>query len=129
MTRINDEITLLRSAFPDAELEGQWVLIKNYPVPPEPRWSQPIISVCFQVLIGYPGTPPYGFYVPKGLKCNDTSPLRYTEVINTKPPFAGEWGFFSWQHDNSWFATDKVETGSNLLNFARSFRDRFLEGV
>ena len=65
--RIAQELELLRKHWPDLEYveEGRWVRLPRYSLPK--GWNRSETDVAFQILPGYPGTPPYGFYVPVGL--------------------------------------------------------------
>lgn len=129
--RIEKELVLLRSFYSKLTYvdSGQWVLIEDYSIPSELSWNRQQTNVCFQIPPAYPGTPPYGFYVPIGILFGGNLPQNaYKESIDNKPPFEGSWGFFSWQHHTGWYATSDLQTGSNLLNFVRTFRDRFLQG-
>ncbi len=83
-----------------------------------------------QVPIGYPGSPPYGIYVPAGLTCDGRPPTNnYTFPANQQPPFPGQWGIFSWQAvEGEWIPTADTRKGPNLLSFVLSFGDRFREG-
>lgn len=127
--RIRKEIALLKKHFIKIDFveDGQGVLIKDYQIPADLPWNRKSTDVCFKILEGYPGTPPYGFYVPKGILYDNHVPDSYKESPDDKPSFPGEWGFFSWVQEN-WQPTADLVTGSNLLNFVMSFRDRFLEG-
>lgn len=127
-TRIEQELALLRRHFPDLEYraEGQWVRLPRYPVP-EDLWDRGETEVCFQILPGHPGQPPYGFYAPADLRLKTGAPaLNRTDSV--EPPFPGEWAKFSW-HLPDWRPTADLQTGSNLYNFASSFRGRFEEGA
>lgn len=129
--RINQELELLRLYFPEVEYveAGQWVLIRKYPTPDRHSWDPKNPDVCFQIPIGYPGTPPDWFHVTAGITCNGQKPGSYTEPANHTPPFPGKWGSFSWHMELNWRPTADINSGSNLLNFARTFTDRFQEGV
>ena len=120
---------MLQRRYPDLEYceEGRWVRLASYPLPT--GWNREATDVAFQIGVQGPGTAPYGFYVPVGLRYEAKVPASYTEPASTQPPFAGTWGFFSWGVDGPWFATADVVTGSNYSNYARTFRDRFREGV
>jgi hypothetical protein len=106
--------------------DGNWFLIKNYPLPQ--GWSSRHADIAFRAQPDYPGTPPYGFWVPAGLRFNDALPSNYQEPVADNPPFAGQWGMFSWTPDQ-WKPTTDLRAGSNLLNFALSFAVRLGEGV
>jgi hypothetical protein len=128
--RIEKELELLLKHFPKLEYikEGNWFRIPSYSMPP--GWSLAVSDVVFQVLVGYPGTPPYGFYVPAGLTFNGQRPGNYTEPSATKPPFEGTWGVFSWAPaDGHWRATGDLSTGGNLLNWVLGFTNRLKEGA
>lgn len=127
--RIQQELRLLRSRFPDLEYvaQGQWVRIPGYPLPE--GWSRTVTDVAFQILTAFPGTPPYGIYTPAGLTFNGQRPDNYNEPAGTPPPFGGTWGIFSWAPaDGEWRATADPATGSNLLNWVVGFATRFREG-
>jgi len=127
-SRIDQELALLRKYYSSVEYQqnGQWVRIASYLLPPE--WNKEITDVAFQIPIGYPGTPPYGIYVPVGLLHKDLVPKDY-KVAENQLPFEGPWGIFSWTHDGLWKPTGDLITGANLLNWVRGFSDRFREGI
>lgn len=130
--RLEKEMELLRTYDGEIEFreEGQWMLIRGFSAPTEPVWTPAIFDVCFQIPAGYPGAPPYGFYVPRGIRCAGNPPHgNYNATPPSSPPFEGEWGFFSWSHDSSWRPTTDLQTGSNLSNFVHSFTDRLRQGV
>jgi hypothetical protein len=121
------ELKLLRREYPDLEYreDGEWFRVPLIQLPPG-IWNRDETPVCFQAPPGYPGNPPYGFCVPAGLRLSDGRlPNNYSEPVST--PFGGQWGKFSWQNDN-WRPTGDVLSGSNLLNFVRTFHHRFREG-
>jgi len=127
--RIKEEMRLIRQWFPDAEYheEGHWVRIPSYSLPRE--WSQSSTEVAFQIPVGYPGTPPYGIYVPTGLQFQSSRPDNYMEPAGSQPPFSGTWGVFSWSPEGGqWRPTADIRKGSNLLNWVLGFADRFSEG-
>ena len=127
--RMEQELILLRKEFPALEFKEDlmWVLLPSYKFPPG-IWSSDFGTVCFQIPPGYPGNPPYSFFVMGGLrlKGTDDKPSSYEEPTQT--PFDGVWGKFSWAHNNSWIPTSDLSSGSNLLNFVHSFQDRLREG-
>ena len=127
--RIEKELNLLKKHFKKVQYEenGRWVLIDGYQVPVDSPWNRQLTKVCFKVPEGYPGTPPYGFCVPIGILYEGHIPASYKEPADNKPPYPEAWGFFSWQQEN-WRPTADLVSGSNLLNFVMSFRDRFKEG-
>ncbi len=125
--RIKKELEILKKEFGDLEYKDGWIFINNFKISSN-AWNRDIVNICFQIPIGYPGEPPYAFYVPRGIriKANEQSiPGSYTEPVST--PFGNEWGKFSWVQDNSWKPTSDINSGSNLLNFVRSFKERFKE--
>ena len=128
--RIEQELDLLRRHFPKLEYvkEGHWIKIPSYSMPPD--WNRPTADVVFQIPIGYPGTPPYGFYMEIGVLFKGQRPNNYTEPAGTQPPLDGKWGMFSWApQDGEWRATADLSSGCNLLNWVLGFADRFREGV
>lgn len=129
--RIEEELKLLRKYYPKLEIdkEKKWILIHKYQLPKDKSWNKNIIDVCFTIPQGYPGTNPYGIYIPDDLLYNNQSLDNFKQSPSNKPPFPGNWGILSWSPDNGqWKPTDNIITGSNLLNFVRSFSDRFKEG-
>ena len=128
--RIDNEIALLQRSYSELEYAsgGQWVRIPAYPLPP--GWSRAATDVAFPIPPGYPGTPPYGICVPVGLLFNGGRPNNYTEPASNTPPFGGSWGVLSWTpHDGQWRPSADILPGSNLLDYVRSFADRFREGM
>ena len=127
--RIEAELRLLRGRHPDLEYrpEAHWVKIPKYPL--SAGWSGPETDAAFQIPVGFPGTPPYGIYVPAGITFNGARPDNYTEPAPSQPPFDGSWGIFSWApEDGEWHPTADPATGSNLLNWVIGFAQRFREG-
>lgn len=127
--RIKEELDLLEKHFSKISYveDGQWVLIEDYPVPGNLSWNRATTNICFQIPVEYPGKSPYGFYVPTGILCRGEAPGSYKDVADNQPPFQGQWGFFSWQTEE-WRPAANSIAGSNLLNYVRTFRNRFLEG-
>lgn len=127
--RIEQELVLLRGRYPALEYRpnGHWILIPAYALPA--GWSRAATDVALQIPIGYPGTPPYGFYVLAGLTVNGTRPDNYVEPAPAQPPFGNSWGMFSWTlGDGEWRPTTNPTTGVNLLNWVIGFGLRFREG-
>lgn len=127
--RIEAELELILQRFPAAEYraEGRWLRIPQYPLPP--GWNRAETDVACQIPAAYPGTPPYGIYVPSGIAFDGTGPANYQDRADNQPPFGGEWGVFSWQPmDNEWRATTNIHEGSNLMNWVLGFAGRFREG-
>lgn len=128
--RVIKELDLLRGAYPSLQSEvGGWVLLPDYPLPQ--GWNHTKTHVVFQVPSGYPATPPYGIYVPVGLRFGTAVPTNFTEPASNQPPFPGSWAIFSWAPgDNEWqIPSIDVVGRASLLAFARGFNDRFAEGA
>ena len=129
--RIDEELALLRQHYPDLEYQpdGQWVRIPGYEIRTA-GWSPSPTEVAFQVPTAYPGTPPYGFYVPAGIRYNGDTPTNYKEPAPSGPPFEVSWGIFSWQpQQDHWRPTASVTAGVNLLTWVRGFAKRFSDGL
>jgi len=126
--RIEAELTLLGRQYTKVDFveQGRWVMIA--PVLIGVGWSMKEVPIAFQIPPGFPGTPPYGFYVPAGLTYNGHQPQSFQPQASGVP-FSGAWSMFSWGHESGWRATADVVTGSNLFNWARSFALRFAEGA
>jgi hypothetical protein len=123
--RIHAELELVRSYYPDLEFREDdfWARIRKYPVPK--AWGRNHTEVAFQVPRDIFGQQPYGFWV--------RPPLQTPEggaPTNTSGPVAtgfGEgWQQFSWAPD-TWQPGPDPHTGSNLLDFVRSFNRRLRE--
>ena len=127
--RIQRELDLLKTRFAfEDHLDGQWVRIMEYPLPS--GWNLGSTQLAFQIPVQYPGSPPYGIYVPVGLRFNSQIPNNYSEPAPTQPPFGGTWGIFSWTtEDGLWYPSADINKGSNLLNWVLGFQGRFREGV
>lgn len=125
--RLEHEIALLRTRYPGLDTSGRWVRIAAYAT--GPGWNQESTDVAFLVSDGHPAAPPYGIYVPVGLRYNGEMPGSYTEPAATQPPFGGSWGIFSWQPaDGAWKPNVDITKGANLLNWVLGFAARFHEG-
>lgn len=126
--RIAAEVALLRKHYPNLEFKDGWIRILRHSLPG--GWNPRTTDVVFQITASHPGTPPYGIYVPVGLRIKGATPKNYTEPASTQPPFGGEWGVFSWTVEPSdWRPTVDLASGTNLLAWVRSFARRFEEGV
>jgi hypothetical protein len=128
--RIDEELALLRTRYPNLEYKsaGQWVRIPAYALPA--GWAPASTDIAFTIPTGFPGTPPYGIYVPSGIRYKDATPQNYTEPAASAPPFPGGWGMFSWAPDDgAWRPTSSPRTGPNLLNYVQGFAVRFREGT
>ncbi len=125
--RIQHELVMLRSRFPGLHVHGDWACIPGFALPG--GWAPSPINVVFHIDPGYPGKAPYGIYVPVGLRHNGEKPLRYNEPAKNKPPFDGQWAVLSWApEDGQWQPKDNISEGSNLMNWALSFSERFRGG-
>ena len=126
--RMSEELALLRRHFPQAEQHGSWIRIPGYLIL-APYWSRESGTVSFEAPTGYPGNPPYSFYIEGGLRLKVANgvPQNYQEPAAT--PFPGIWGKFSWSQDGNWKPTADVVSGNNLLNFVSTFADRFQEAL
>ena len=127
--RIESELALIQQRFPDVEYreDGCWFRVPSYPL--TEGWNRAETDVVFQVAQGYPGQPPYGFYVPSGILFQGNLPNNYTEPVSSQPPFGGTWGHFSWAPvEGQWRPTADILQGSNLLNWIAGFADRFKDG-
>jgi hypothetical protein len=127
--RIVAEVDLLRRSFPDLEHRDGWIRLPGVGLPP--GWSRARSDLVFQISDAFPGAPPYGIFVPSGLRFNGALPRNYTEPAASQPPFSGAWGMFSWSVADGadWRPTASVEHGVNLLQWVRSFAQRFQEGT
>lgn len=130
MSRIEEEVALLKTRFPDAEYrpDGRWGRVPSYDLPS--GWGPSSIQLAFLVPVEYPGAPPYGIYVPSGMRFGGRTPNNYTDTAPAQPPFGGTWGLFSWTtQDGLWHPAADVRKGSNLLHWVLGFRRRFEEGA
>lgn len=131
-SRMDQEFELLKRYFPEIQQHVangvHWFLIKEYGLPP--GWSLKSTSVAFHAQVAHPGAQPYGIYVPRGLTYNGQPPQNFTDVAPSQPPFDGEWAVLSWTpEDGEWKAMADIQSGSNLLNWALSFKHRFEGGA
>lgn len=127
MDRVDQELELIRTAYPDmehVETEGRhWVRIPSYPIPNQ--WSVNEVEIASQVPQSI-GQAPYGFWVRPSLAlAGGGKPDRYTSPAST--PWGADWGQFSWSAIN-WAPREDIRAGDNMLNFVRSFAARLNEG-
>jgi hypothetical protein len=128
ISRVDQELDLLRRNFPHLEyLEGgHWVRIHKFDIP-DSIWDRNCVEVCFQIPEQVPGQAPYGFYARPNLNLKSGQPIgNYAYPAPTG--FGGDWGKFSWQL-LVWAPTADLVSGTNMVNFVRSFVDRFAEGA
>jgi hypothetical protein len=122
--RIEQEVALLRQRFPRLEQKDDWIRLPDYPLPP--GWNRDKTDVVFFIPPPYPGSPPYGFFVPIGLRCGSNPPGSYKEPAKETVPFDGQWGKFSWTpEDGQWLAKEPITAGRNLLNWTEGIASRF----
>lgn len=114
---------------PRAELEKSFNRLPRLQLPV--GWTPNPVDISFQISDAFPGAPPYGIFVPAGLRYNGAMPQNYTEPAAGQPPFGGLWGVFSWAVADGadWRPSNSVEHGVNLLQWVRGFTQRFLEGA
>ncbi|MEW8012196.1 MAG: multiubiquitin domain-containing protein [Candidatus Thiodiazotropha sp.] len=126
-SRIGKELLLLRRNFPVVEYKEvknlHWFKIDGYQLPSP--LSPEVVSVVFSVTVGHPVPKPYGFYVPSGIK--HSNKVLSLNNPQHQPPFGGNWRFVSWDAED-WKPGADVTRGDNLWGWARSFRQRLLEG-
>lgn len=123
------ELGLLRAVWPGLHHQeaGDWVLLPDYPLPD--GWPQTATDVAFQIPAGLPGQPPYAFYAKGELSHEGRPLLNYSYPVGAGTvPFPGTWGVFSWAPE-TWLPAEHAADGANLVDFARSFADRFAEGA
>jgi hypothetical protein len=127
--RINEELDLLRSAYPDLEYrlvaEVHWVRIPAYSVPVGWVFGGDEVKeaeIAFQIP-AQAGQAPYAFYVrPPVRLASGEAPGNYTETAAT--PWGDDFAQFSWSANEPWVPKVDIRAGANMLNFARSFTDR-----
>lgn len=131
--RLEQELALLRSAYPDLEYlaaDGgvHWVRIPAYPVPG--GWAHAgnaitAAEIAFQIPT-QPGQAPYAFYVrPAFTLADGGTPGNYSGGALT--PWGNDFAQFSWAPSEPWAPKADISAGANMLRFARSFADRFKE--
>lgn len=124
--RIEQELTLLQTVFPDLEWrpDAFWVRIPAYPIP-SGTWVESEVEVACRIPPTV-GEQPYAFFVRPGLTVVDGRQItNYTYPASTC--FGDGWGQFSWAPE-VWAPHADITRGSNMLNFVRSFADRLREG-
>lgn len=126
--RVQGELELLRKFFSDVEYieQNQIIIIPKYKLP-DGIWHINEARIAFMIPSGYPGQKPYAFYASPELKLKGNEAQKVTNCEPCQlPPLDGIWGKFSWDAE-SWQPTSDLSSGSNLLNFAMSFKDRLRE--
>jgi hypothetical protein len=127
--RIDQELELLRSVFPNLEYSpaARWVRLRQYRVPPEGGWKATEVEIAFQFLPGYPGQKPYAFHVSPPLELKNGGAIQNV-AASSEPPWSGQWQKFSWDVPD-WSPAEEVRLGSNMLDFVLTFADRFRQGA
>lgn len=129
MDRIDQELELLRSVFPnlDCSPDRRFVRLPGYGVPAAGIWKSDRVTLALQFPAGYPGQKPYGFFVNPPLELLSGGTIANV-TPSTEPPWPGPWLKFSWDPPE-WQPTEDVYSGSNMLNFVLTFADRLREGA
>jgi hypothetical protein len=130
MNRLDQELDLVRSVFPDAELRSvdgvHWVRLPAYPLPDGLYKQGPEVEVAFRIP-SEAGEPPYAFWVRPGLDLVSGAGLNnYGYPAET--PWGSDWGQFSWTIEGPWVPKADLAAGANALKFVRSFAERLGEG-
>jgi hypothetical protein len=127
-SRLDEELALLQTRYPGSCRVGNWFHLPAVPLP-DIGWDRQSTDVVLRVQPSYPGTEPYAFMVPEGIRFKGQIPDNYSEPVGEIVPFPGKWGQFSWLADNGqWRPAKTVGSGSNLLNFAIGVNVRFMQG-
>jgi hypothetical protein len=131
--RVTTEIEHLRRSHPQAELHefdgSMWVRIPNFQFPEPFIWNRTSDSLLFQIPVGFPGNPPYAFYVGRGIRLAASGAVPQNFEENATTPFTGDWSKFSWQDDGSWRPAADIFAGSNLASFVLTIADRLREAI
>lgn len=124
--RLTKELALLRTRFPDLEVsaDARWVLLPKYPLPL--GWNATVTRVAFPIQPGHPATPPYSFCIPQDILWNNAVPASSSAPAAV--PFPGSWRQISWTPE-AWQPGAEPHLGSNLVQWALGFAQRFLEGA
>jgi hypothetical protein len=124
--RLERELALLRTRFPDLEFNesARWVLLPTYPLPE--GWLPSVTAVAFPVHPAFPASPPYGFYIAESVRFNGAVPGNSSAPAAV--PFPGSWRQLSWAPE-SWQPAAEPPHGSNLVQWAIGFLQRFREGA
>jgi hypothetical protein len=125
--RIEQELELLRSVFPNLEYsrEARWVRLPQYPMPE--IWKPSEVAVAFQFPAAFPGQKPYAFHIsPVPSLANDGTVQNVTH--SSEPPWPGPWLKFSWDVPE-WAPAEEARLGSNMLDFALTVVDRLRQGA
>ncbi|HTZ63256.1 MAG TPA: hypothetical protein VMB51_04065 [Solirubrobacteraceae bacterium] len=123
--RIEAELELVRSVYPDVEFRAEdlWARVPTYPFPE--GWGRKHGEIAFRVPRDVFGEEPYGFWVRPPLQVPGGGPPS-----NSSGPVAtgfGEgWQQFSWAPDG-WHPAVEVRCGTNMLDWVRSFTRRLKE--
>jgi len=84
--RLDLEMQLLQGHFGEAVARnGAWFQVNDYAVQCG-EWNRKKTPVAFRAQVGYPGTPPYGIFVPAGIRFNGALPQNYQEPVGDRPP-------------------------------------------
>lgn len=131
MTRVEQELDLVRSVYPDAEQLSEdgvhWVRIPKYAVPASLFKQDEAVELAFRIPV-QAGEAPYGFWVRPGLEPVSGQPVsNYSYPAAT--PWGADWGQFSWSPLDPWVPKTDIRAGANMLNFVSSFADRLREGA
>lgn len=131
--RINEEFELLRSVYPDIQraMSGQehWFHIPAYSIPQALGWTPAAMPIAFHAQPKHPGAAPYGIFVPTRVCVHGQAPNNFNANANKAVPFPGRWGVLSWTVQSAtWRPKADTRSGSNLLNYALGFIERFQQG-
>jgi hypothetical protein len=130
MNRLEQELDLVRSAFPDAELRSEggvhWVRLPVYPLPDGLYKQGSEVEVAFRIP-AEAGEPPYAFWVRPSLELVSGAGLT-NYGFPAETPWGSDWGQFSWTVEGPWVPKTDLAAGANALKFVRSFAERLAEG-
>lgn len=110
------------------ELEGQWVRVLDFPLPPGFNFTS--TDILFMLPPGYPETPPDWFYLNPYLKLQSGKPLHFFDHDDPrhhpdKRPHLDGWAGGCIHIEGDWHATDNPMTGHSLLTLCEIVKRTF----
>jgi len=123
--RIQKEFEMLSEKYEviDKDPNYQWILIKRKL---QPGWNKDETEVLLLIPAGYPSTKPDNFYVPRGLKAENSSVQIQNCSDGGHNFFGREWNQFSF-HAEEWKPSEDIVSGHNLLTFMAGVVQRLTE--
>jgi len=107
------------------EDDANWLVIENYPLPPNWRNIANTTALLVQFPVEYPALPPIGFYLPDNLPAaHDSHFISFAAHGASNAPIQEGWNWYCvYIHNGAWQPTQNWRDGDNLWTYFLLIRE------